>query len=368
MALVVAAGSATLLAVAAVLAPPLFLTHLRRSGAPDLSPALLTHVDRAFTRATLVSLGIGIAVSVLVAGLVTWLITRRLAVPVTELAVATARLADGHYDTAVADPRLGPEFGALAAAVNQLAHRLATTEETRRRLLADLAHELRTPIASLEATVEAVTDGVLPVDATTLDTLAEQAARLHRLVADLEAVSRAEERQLALRPRPTLLADVAARATTALRSRYEARGVGLALEVPGPGPTVDADADRLVEAVTNLLDNALRHTASGGSVTVTVEAVADPRPSAGRAGLARLTVSDNGNGFDPDQAKHLFERFYRADSARASGSDRTTGSGIGLTITRAIVRAHRGSIDAHSRGRGRGATFTVTLPLSTRVA
>jgi two-component system sensor histidine kinase BaeS len=364
--LVVAAGSGTLLAVALLIAPQVFLIHLRRARTPDLSDEVRTHVDRAFTQATLISLGVGITVAVIAAGLVTWLIVRRLAAPVATLAAATTRLADGNYDADLRDPRLGPEFAALTSAVNQLARRLATSEEIRRRLLGDLAHELRTPIASLEATVEAVVDGVLPVDAATLDTLTDQAGRLRRLVADVEAVSRAEERQLALHPRPTPLADLARRAVAALRSRYEAKSVTLDVEAAVPGPIVTVDADRLVEALMNVLDNALQHTPEGGTVTVTVAA-----PGPQRAAPARLTVTDTGEGFDPAHAALLFERFYRADPARAGGSATTPspgrhGSGIGLTITRAIIEAQHGQITAHSPGLGRGATFAISLPAAPR--
>jgi signal transduction histidine kinase len=370
MALVVCAGAGTLLTVALLIAPPVFGTHLRRSGTLDLTPAVQDHVDRAFTQATLVSLTAATTVAVLAAGIVTWLVARRLAAPVAGLAAATSRLADGDYGTDLADPRLGPEFTALTTAVNQLGHKLAGSEQTRRRLLADLGHELRTPIASLEATVEAITDGVLPVDDETLNTLAEQASRLRRLAVDLESVSRAEERQLALHPRPARLAGLARRALTALRPRYQAEGVDLRLHATDPGPTVTVDPDRIVEALMNLLDNALRHTPAGGTVTVTVD-----QP----AGQARVSVDDTGDGFPPEQADLLFERFYRTDPARgpadpargpadpapAGRVTRRNGSGIGLTITRAIVQAHHGTVTAHSAGPGRGAVFTVTLPAGT---
>jgi signal transduction histidine kinase len=369
MTLVVCAGAGTLLIVALLVAPAVFATHLRRTGMPDLGTVVQAHVDRAFTEAMLISLAAGITVAVLTAGLVTWLAARRLAAPVGELAAATTRLADGNYDTDLTDPRLGAEFTALTTAANRLGRKLATSEDTRRRLLADLGHELRTPIAALEATVEAITDGVLPIDTTTLDTLAEQTTRLRRLVVDLESVSRAEERQLALHPEPARLADLAGRAVLAMRPRYQSEDVDLQLHSENPGPVVTVDHDRIVEALMNLLDNALRHTPAGGRVTVTVDQRADAGPRRNNGGLARVTIVDTGEGFPPDEAARLFERFYRTDPAR--GPVRTVqvgpapgrhGSGIGLTITRAIVQAHHGSITAHSAGPGHGATFTLVLP------
>jgi len=380
MTLVVIAGAGTLLVVALLVAPAVFVTHLRRAGTPDLTPAVETHVDQAFTQATLISLTAGITAAVLAAGLVTWLVARRLAAPVATLAAATTRLADGNYGTDLTDPRLGREFTALTTAVNRLGDKLAGSERTRRRLLADLGHELRSPVASLQATVEAITDRVLPVDDATLDTLAEQTSRLHRLVADLESVSRAEERQLALRPQPARLADLAQRAATALRPLYQAGGVDLRLRAEEAGPTVTVDHDRIVEALTNLLDNALRHTPTAGTVTITVDQAPDTArrpagPTAGRPGTARIRVADTGEGFPPEQADQLFERFYRTNPARgpatpipaapAGGTPGRHGSGIGLTITRAIIDAHHGSITAHSDGPGCGATFTITLPATT---
>jgi two-component system sensor histidine kinase BaeS len=373
MALVVCAGAGTLLVVALLVAPPVFGTHLRRSRMSDLTPAVQTHVDRAFTEAVLISLTAGIVVAVLAAGLIAWLVARRLAAPVAELATATTRLADGNYDTYLADPRLGPEFTALTTAVNQLAGKLAASEQTRRRLLADLGHELRTPIAALEATVEAITDGVLPVDTETLDTLGDQASRLRRLVVDLESVSRAEERQLALQLHTVRLTDLIRRAVTALRPHFRAADVTLLVHADDPGPTAIVDQDRLVEALMNLLDNAVRHTPPGGTVTVTVEPLTGARKKPGdHPDAVQIVVADTGEGFPPEQAALLFARFYRTDSAR-SNTDKAVagrapgrhGSGIGLTITRAIIDAHHGIITAASGGPGRGATFTITLPVAT---
>ncbi len=363
MALVVIAGAGMLLLVALLVAPQVFYAHLHRSGLPAVTPAVQHHVDEAFHQALWLSLSLGVLAAIGAATLVTWLVSRRLAVPVAEVAEATTRLAHGHYDTLVPDPGLGPEFATLTAAVNQLAKLLGSSEEIRRRLLADLTHELRTPLASLEATVEAIGDGVLQIDQTTLDTLAEQAGRLHRLVADLESVSRAEERQLALNPRPVALSDIAKRAVEVLRPRFGTEGVTLTLTSPAPGPIVEADADRLVEALMNLLDNALRHTPRGHDVAVAVDATG-ARP--GDPGRAEVTVTDTGEGFEPAQATLLFERFYRTDTARTN--NRTTGggrgSGIGLTIARAIVEAHHGGITAQSRGRDLGARFTISLPIA----
>jgi signal transduction histidine kinase len=247
-------------------------------------------------------------------------------------------------------PAIGPEFTQLADAFNAMAARLADTETIRRRLIGDLAHEMRTPIASLEATVEAVVDGVLPLDAVTRATLVDQTGRLRHLVADMSAVSRAEERQLDLHAEPVKLGRLATDAVNAAQARYVAAGVQLDVRVADGAPVVRVDPHRVTEAVANLLDNALRHTPSGGSVHVVVST--DPRG-------AVLEVADTGTGFDPADAERLFERFYRADTSRTRSS---AGSGIGLTIARAIVQAHGGTLTAASDGPQAGATFRIHLP------
>jgi signal transduction histidine kinase len=154
--------------------------------------------------------------------------------------------------------------------------------------------------------------------------------------------------------RPQLLGGLAIEATSAVRARYAAKGVQLRVAVAPQTPVVMVDRHRFAEALSNLLDNALRHTPPGGSVTVTTD-------HANRFGeqLAVLVIADTGGGFDPVDTERLFERFYRTDSARTRS---TGGSGIGLTIAKAIVNAHRGVIAAHSDGPGRGATFTISLP------
>lgn len=351
--LVVLAGAATLLLVAVLVAPQVFHAHLAMT-LRDLTPAILAHADQAFTTAMLLSLAMAVTVAVLVALTVTWLVTRRIATPVSGLANAAGRLAAGQYDTRVPEPGLGPEFTALANSFNRMATQLASTERVRRRLLTDLAHELRTPIASIKATIEAVADGVLPADDTTWTALTEQANRLDHLVADLTAVSRAEERALDIDPRPQPIGNVVTAAAAEARARYAAKGVTLTTRVAPGLPDLRIDVHRLTEALTNLLDNALRHTPTAGTVTIT----ADRDRRYGRAAVC-VSVTDTGDGFHPDEADRLFTRFYRTDPARSRA---TGGSGIGLTITKALVNAHGGTITAHSAGPGRGATFTITLP------
>lgn len=351
--LVVIAGAATMLIAVLLVAEPAFHAHLGQVQ-PPMSEQAHLHVDEAFAGAVLIALSVGVVVALAVALVVTWLVARRLGAPVAEASGAAYRIADGDYQTRLRQPGLGPEFDQLTTSFNTMARRLATTEQTRRRLLADLAHELRTPLASIEATIEAVNDGILPSDQTTLSTLTEQSQRLHRLVGDLSAVSRAEERQLNLNPVLIPLEDVVTDSVTAARPRFDAKGISLMANHGDAVGQVLIDPDRLAEALGALLDNALRHTATGGAVTVTTTR---------HGNRCRIVVTDTGDGFDPDQAAQLFERFFRGDSSRtASGA----GSGIGLTIAKAIVNAHHGELKGDSDGPGRGASFEITLPVTAR--
>jgi two-component system, OmpR family, sensor histidine kinase BaeS len=353
MGLVVLAGAGTMLVAVLLVAEPAFHSHLSQVQ-PPLSDQAHAHVDEAFAGAVLISLAVGVVMAMAAALVVTWLVARRLAAPVAEAAEAAYRIADGDFETRLRQPGLGPELDRLTAAFNAMASRLATTEQTRRRLLTDLAHELRTPLASMQATIEAVNDGILPSDQTTLATLTDQSQRLHRLVGDLSAVSRAEERQLNLRPVMVSIQDLASEAAAAARPRFEAKGVNLTADEEPVVGQVLVDPDRLAEALGALLDNALRHTARGGTVMITMTRH-DKR--------CRIAVTDTGDGFDPDVAAQLFERFYRGDSSRTvSGA----GSGIGLTIAKAIIEAHHGQLRAHSDGPGRGASFEIILPIASR--
>jgi len=354
MGLVVIAGAGTLLVVVLLVAEPAFHAHLDQVQ-PPMSDQAHVHVDEAFASAVLIALAVGVVVALVVALVVTWLVAKRVAAPVTEAAEAAYRIADGDFETRLPQPGLGPEFDRLTAAFNTMAGRLATTEQTRGRLLGDLAHELRTPLASIQATIEAVADGILPSDQATLTTLTEQSQRLHRLVGDLSAVSRAQERQLNLNPVLVSLQDMVTGAATAARPRFQAKGISLTSTDGSPDTRVLIDPDRLAEALGALLDNALRHTAKGGAVTIATTRNENNR--------CRIVMTDTGEGFDPDLAAQLFERFYRGDSSRtASGA----GSGIGLTIAKAIVEAHHGHLLGRSDGPGCGAVFEITLPVAVR--
>jgi two-component system sensor histidine kinase BaeS len=348
-ALVVLAGAATLGAVTVLVGPAIFHEHLQQIS-PAADAEVTHHVEQAYTSANTIALAVGLAAALATALFASALIARRLARPVRQLAAAAADIAEGRYDARVTAPDIGADFDSVVASFNAMAARLADVETTRRRLLADVGHELRTPLATMQAYVQAAQDGITVADEDPWTVLDTQIDRMQRLVDDIAAVSRAEEHQLDLHPVHISAADLAAAAVTAAQPRYTTKGVTL-VHTSGAGRSaVHADPARLAQVLGNLLDNALRHTPPGGRVTVTT--VSD-------GSYVQITVADTGDGIAAEHLPHLFERFYRADTARDRGHG---GSGIGLAIAHAIVTDHGGRLTADSHGPGTGTRFTVTLP------
>lgn len=341
-------GAATLLVAVRVLAPRLFDDRVgrfgRRTGAADAELAASQHdavvsaLDRALVFAFVASLATAAVVAVVMA--------RRVLRPLDDLRAATRRLAAGQYDEPVVPPN-EPELAALADDVNLLATGLADTERRRAGLIGDIAHEMRTPLTTITGYVQGFDDGLFSGDEM-VATVSDEIARLRRLADDLAAVSRADEGQLLLELRPEDLSDIVRTVTDRLRPQFDAKSVTLAFGASRP-IDVDADRQRMSQAVSNLVGNALAYTPAGGTVRVAVDIQSE---------LARVEITDTGRGLAPDDVQRVFERFYRAEPQAHSA-----GSGIGLTIARAVARAHHGDLTASSPGPGRGATFTLTMPL-----
>jgi len=349
-AMVLVAGAITTWAVASVVGPSTFRRHLREAGVTHTATEG-RHVEEAFGSALLISISIALVAATVTALAVTWYFTRRVQRSVGQVAAAAAEVAAGRYDARVGDPGLGADFGVLAASYNALAERLGTVETSRRRMLADLAHEMRTPLATVDAHLEAIEDGVRDLDADTLGVIRLSTRRLRRLAEDIAAVSHAEEGSLDIFRRPTSAAALAAAAAAGANDRFTAKGVALNTDLDGD-ERVLVDPDRIGQVLGNLLDNALRHTPVGGTVSLACR----------RAGRwVEFVVTDTGEGIGSEHLAHVFDRFYRADTAR----DRNAGgSGIGLSISKALVEAHGGTITVASAGPGRGSTFTVLLAVS----
>ncbi|MBK8468618.1 MAG: ATP-binding protein [Candidatus Phosphoribacter sp.] len=338
--------------VAWLVGPALFHDHLAQAG-HALDAEGVMHVEQAYADTTIRALGLAFALALACSAALSWSLARRLRRTVHELGAAAGEMAGGDYGARVHATGAARELDVLADSFNEMAGRLEHVEDTRRRLLADLAHELRTPIATLAGYLDGIEDGVVPWNEPTRAVLADQTTRLRRLADDLEAVSRAEEGRIGLHLAPVRLAEVLDNARSAAAERYAAKGVRLVVEArPGAeGAQIVADSERLGQVVANLLANSLRHTATAG--TVTLAATTEGRQ-------ARIVVTDLGEGIAAEHLPHVFERFYRADPSR---EHRDSGSGIGLTISKGIVEAHGGTIRAESAGLGHGSTVTVTLPI-----
>ena len=282
---VVIAGIATTSVVAAIVGPPMFRRLMDEAVVPGFNG---NHpYERAFRDATALSVGIALGVSALTALTLSWYLSRRVHRSATALSQAASAVANGHYDIRVPPPRLGKEFDAVAAAFNKMAQQLGVVDDTRRQMLADLAHEIRTPVSVLDAYMEALEDGVQRLDQDTIGTLRDQTRRLTRFSVDVNALSVAERRTTSIDARwisPKTLIDTA---VAAFAPRYSAKGVDLTSRIADGLPAMWADPERLGQVLGNLLDNALRHTGPGGRVSVTAT-VADDE-------LA-IAISDTGVG------------------------------------------------------------------------
>jgi two-component system sensor histidine kinase BaeS len=279
-----------------------------------------------------------------------WLITRMLTRPLGVL-TATARAFASGDRTARTDLTAPGEVGELAAAFDDAAEQVQVSEQVRRQLSADVAHELRTPLAALQAGLEELRDGLAPADAATLARLHDQSLRLGRVVADLALLSAADAAQLTLRPAPVDLSTIAREAGDAYEPRLRAAGLTLLRDLDDR-TTVWGDAERLHQVVGNLLQNCARHCRSGDTVTLTVARMPG-------GGTVRLTVRDTGPGISAAALPKVFARFWRAGDG--------SGTGLGLPIARSIVEAHHGTIHVESDGRS-GTCVTVDLPADRAVA
>ncbi|WIY06599.1 HAMP domain-containing sensor histidine kinase [Amycolatopsis mongoliensis] len=285
------------------------------------------------------------AVALLLAATASWFVSRRIAAPLVRLTTTAKHIAAGDR-SARARLRAPGELGELAEAFDHMADQVTRADRARRNLTADVAHELRTPLATLQAGLEELRDGLEPPDVERLTSLHDQALRLGRVVQDLADLTAAEDAAISLHLADLDLGSLAGEVVTAHSARLRAAGLDVRTELTGPIP-VRADPDRLHQAVGNLLGNAARYARPGDSVTVRTH-------SAG--GTPTIEVSDTGPGIPADELPHVFERLWRG---RAGTS--VAGAGIGLAVVREIVTAHGGTVTATS-GPGGGSTFTITLP------
>lgn len=355
---VVAAGAAAMLLVGTVVTRSVYGRQVRGLGLgrrqgrgsditeQDLQAAL----DGSLLPALLTGMAAALVVSAIVAGV----IGGRLLRPIEELRAATRLMAAGDYMATVPVPA-EVELASLANDVNALGDHLATTEHRRSQLLAEVTHELRSPITVIGGQMEALLDGVIEPSHSVFVAVADEAARLQRLVEDLTTLSQADEGALRIDAEPLDLADVASIAAERLRPQFEHAGVHLVTNLSGPPLQTIGDRDRLAQVITNLLGNALGHTPSGGTVTVRSGHDGDD---------VWIDVIDTGTGIPHDELEQIFDRFFRGSAVMTpDGRPVRAGRGIGLTIARSLARAHSGDVRASSAGLGTGARFRLAIPV-----
>ncbi|NIO70702.1 MAG: HAMP domain-containing protein [Anaerolineae bacterium] len=299
-------------------------------------------------------------------------LSRGLTAPLARLTAAARRIAGGDLSQRV--PETGSaEIATLGQAFNQMAADLEKAEELRRNLVADVAHELRTPLSVLQGNLRAILDGVYPLEQAEIAALYDETRLLSRLVDDLHELAQAEAGQLHLDLHPTDVVEIVQTTVANLAVAAEAKGVRLTTDLADGLPPVLVDPDRLAQIMRNLLSNALRHTPEGGQITVS--ATYNERCEFNEAAV-RIVVADTGEGIPPEDLPHIFDRFWRADRSRAretagpSTSRRGElvepsgrGSGLGLAIARHLVQAHGGEMGVESEV-GRGSRFWFTLPVA----
>lgn len=289
---------------------------------------------------------IAIAVAVIIA----FLLSRRILAPVKALTLAARRWGRGDLSERVRLKDKG-EMGELAQAFNSMAGDLERAEKLQRDMIADVAHELRTPLSNIRGYLEAVRDGVVKPDAETIRSLDEEAALLSRLVDDLQELALAEAGELKLVRQTEDITGVINQAIAATQAQATAKGISFQADLPAGLPLGDIDFQRISQVLHNLLDNAVAHTGNGGVITVTA------RP---QNNWVEVSVSDTGEGIPSEELPNIFERFYRVDKSRTRA---TGGSGLGLTIAKRLVEAHGGQIEVQSEV-GKGSRFTFTIPVS----
>ena len=291
----------------------------------------------------LAALGAG-ALSLIVAAV----LSRQLVAPVRRLTLAARGIAEGDLSQRVQESG-GDEVGQLAVTFNQMAEKLETSEADRRQLLADIAHELRNPLSTIQGNLEGMLDGVLPLEPEQIATVHDQTLLLSRLIEDLRLLSLAQAGQLPLEKDYVDVRNLVEDVVDDFKPLAESRQVSLETDLANSLPRISVDRGRMSQVLANLVSNALRYVQDSGRIRVGAVSV---------NGFVEMSVSDNGAGISDEDLPHLFERFYRVDAARSRSAG---GSGLGLAIAKELVEAHGGTIRVEST-LGEGSRFSFSIP------
>jgi len=272
---------------------------------------------------------------------------KRLSTPISRVITTARMISKGYFDDRITETSTTRETAQLIETINNLAETLEKQEALRRRLTADVAHELRTPLATLQSHMEAMIDGIWEPDRERLKSCHEEIVRINRLVGDLEKLAHYESENLILIRTNFDISELIGRIIKNFENDFANKGIDI--RFTGEKEILYADKDKISQVMVNLLSNALKYTSEGGKVEVRVK---------GSNETAEITVRDTGKGIPPEDLPHIFERFYRADKSR---NRLTGGAGIGLTIAKAIIDAHKGNIQVRSKV-DEGTEFVILLP------
>jgi histidine kinase len=346
--IIIVVGVASLAIVAEFVTPTAFNRHVANMEMimGENLDSMIGDLTESFQAAVHEILLVAAALATIAAVFISTFVTRRIVNPIREMQTASRHIANGHYEERVQIAG-EDELADLAQSFNQMAGTLEQTEERRRQLIGDVAHELRTPLSSIKIVMEGLQDGVLPAEPATFLSVEREVNRLQRLVHDLEELSKAEAGQIPLELELVNPITFVQTAVDRLILQYEDKDVQLNTEIPDNLPQVNVDQARMTQVMLNLLGNALQYTPTGGTVIVRGGAEAEQ---------LILAVQDTGIGIPAESLPHIFERFYRVDKSRSRTGG---GSGIGLTISEHIVEAHNGRLTVASPGPNQGSTLPI---------
>jgi len=299
----------------------------------------------------------GAIMAIIVALVITLFLSQRISAPIHAITSAASKLGKGDFSQRVNFKgkdevgKLVQTFNSMAGELMSMTDNLIRAKQLQQNLIADVAHELRTPVAGIRAYMEAIQDGLLEPTKENLNSIYEDIGLLSRLIGDLQVLSQADSNELNLMCQPENIATVIHRVMESMQSQVSIKGIKLSIDLPSILPAVEIDALRVSQVLRNLLDNAISHTPQGGKIEVTAKEY---------EGYIEVKVSDTGEGIPKEELPNIFERFYRVDKSRTRA---TGGSGLGLTIAKRLVEAHGGEINVQSE-LGKGSSFTFTIPKS----
>lgn len=315
-------------------------------------PAESTYISAVHQSLLWVGLGM-IGVSVIVS----YFVVREIMRPLSTLTGAVQNIRTGNYGQTVSVER-HDEVGVLTESFNKMSEELARNDKMRRQLFANIAHELRTPLAILQGNLEGMIDDIIPTDKKILLSMADETVRMGRLIQDLRDLSLAEIDELTLHKEPADINTMLERAVSMLQPLCEEKSLTVRQNLSRDLPSLVIDVDRINQVIYNLLNNDIRYIDKGCTITVSTMKVAVEGKT-----YAQVQVADTGKGIAPEDLNHIFQYFYRSEQSR---NRKSGGSGIGLALAQQFIRSHGGNIWADSTV-GKGTTFTFILPLKAKI-